>query len=378
MPRAVLSAVARLLLLFGSWRAVSNGESHMHWNVTNTKLFRLSVLLIALSSSAAGAVKKGNAAPESVGESTRNAPAVLWRSPTDIATRNLFYGPGGKEHEPHNPFIFLKEDLDGTNPKYVVRDQDGVKWKIKLGAEARPETVASRLVWAVGYFASEDYFLQGVRVSRMPAHLHRGQKLVAADGSMHDVRLKRYLDGEEKIGTWRWRRDPFTGTRELNGLRVMMALINNWDLKDVNNAVYEEKRGDGPTGPERIYMVSDLGASFGTAEDNLPHDKAKGNLDAYSQTKFVRKITASYVDFQTPARPALIFLFNPREFFSRLRLRWIGKRIPRSDARWMGQLLAQLSPGQIRDAFRSAGYTPEEVESFSIVVENRIAELSDL
>src|SRR5579859_1177114 len=350
----------------------------MHWNVTNTKLFTLSVLLIALSSSAAGAVKKGNAAAKSVGESTRNAPAVLWRSPTDIATRNLFYGPGGKEHEPHNPFIFLKEDLDGTNPKYVVRDQDGVKWKIKLGAEARPETVASRLVWAVGYFASEDYFLQDVRVSRMPSHLHRGQKLVARDGSMHNVRLKRYPDGEEKIGTWRWRRDPFTGTRELNGLRVMMALINNWDLKDVNNAVFEKKRGDGPTGPERIYMVSDLGASFGTAEDTLPHDKAKVNLDAYSHAKFVRKITADYVDFQTPSRPALIFLFNPREFFGRLRLRWIGKRIPHSDARWMAQLLAQLSPGQIRDAFRSAGYTPEEIERFSIVVENRIAELSDL
>ena len=95
-------------------------------------------------------------------------------------------------------------------------------------------------------------------------------------------------------------------------------------------------------------------------------------------TQFVRKITASYVDFQTPARPSLIFLFNLREFFGRLRLRWIGKRIPRSDARWMGQLLAQLSPGQIRDAFRSAGYTPEEVESFSMVVENRIAQLSDL
>jgi len=344
----------------------------------NTKLFTLSVFFIALSSSAAGAVKKGNAAPESVGESTRNVPAVLWRAPADIATRNLFYGPGGKEHEPHSTFIFLKEDLEGTNPKYVVRDQDGVKWKVKLGAEARPETVASRLVWAVGYFASENYFLQDLQVGGMPAHLHRGQKLVARDGSIHDVRLKRYLDGEEKIGIWHWRHDPFTGTRELNGLRVMMALINNWDLKDVNNAVYEEKHGDGPNGPERIYMVSDLGASFGTAGATRPHEKAKGNLDSYSHSKFLRKITADYVDFQTPARPALNYLVNPREFCSRLRLRWIGKHIPRSDARWIGQLLAQLSPAQIRDAFRSAGYTPEEVESFSTVVENRIAELSDL
>jgi hypothetical protein len=125
-------------------------------------------------------------------------------------------------------------------------------------------------------------------------------------------------------------------------------------------------------------MVSDLGASFGTAGATRPHDKAKGNAVSYSRSKFVRKVTADYVDFQTPARPGLIYLVNPREFFSRLRLRWVGKGIPRSDAKWVGQLLAQLSPGQIRDAFRSAGFTPEEVESFSIVVEKRIAELSDL
>src|SRR5258707_15832068 len=62
-------------------------------------------------------------------------PAVLWRNPTDIATRDLFYGSGGKEHEPHGPVSFLKEDPNGTNPKIVVRDRDGVKWKVKMGPE---------------------------------------------------------------------------------------------------------------------------------------------------------------------------------------------------------------------------------------------------
>jgi hypothetical protein len=44
----------------------------------------------------------------------------------------------------------------------------------------------------------------------------------------------------------------------------------------------------------------------------------------------------------------------------------------------MGQLLAQLSPEQVRDAFRAAGYTPDEVEGFSKVVEGRIAQLNKL
>src|SRR5580692_7729062 len=102
----------------------------------------------------------------------------LWREPQDIGSENLFYGAGGKEHLPHGPFTFVKEDLDGTNPKYNVRDQDGVKWKIKLGPEARPETVASRFVWAVGYHTDEDYFLSEVQVLGLPPRVHRGQKLI--------------------------------------------------------------------------------------------------------------------------------------------------------------------------------------------------------
>ncbi len=306
-----------------------------------------------------------------------NGSAALWRNPGDIASRNLFYGSGGKEHQPHAPFTFIKEDLDGTNPKFEVRDRDGVKWKVKLGEETRPETVATRFVWAVGYFTDEDYFLPSFRAENMPHHLHRGQNLIASDGFMRNVRLKRSLKGEKKIGHWRWRHDPFTGTRELNGLRVMMALINNWDLKDVNNAVYEEKEPGEPQ-PKQVYMVSDLGASFGTTGRSVTRAKSKGNLNSYSHSKFIRKVTPSYVDFNVPTRPALIHLVELPAFIYRLQLRWIGKRIPRDDARWMGQLLAQLSPDQIRAAFSAGGYSAQEVEGFTRVVEFRISELNQL
>lgn len=300
---------------------------------------------------------------------------MLWRDPVDISARDLYYGPGGKEHEPRGTFTFVKEDLNGTNPKIVVRDQDGVKWKVKLGDEARPETVASRLVWAAGYFASEDYFVSDLKVQDMPPHLHRGQKLVALDGSLPNVRLKRYLKGEEKIGNWQWDDQVPSGTHELNGLRVLMALIDNWDVNTENNAIYQEQR-DG--GPERIYMVSDLGSSFGTPGLVWPMSKARGNLSCYRHAPFITKVTADYVDFSTPRRDSVFFLATPREYFQRLRLRWIGKRIPRSDARWTGQLLARLSPDQIRDAFRAAGYSQQELEGFTEVVLRRIAELEKL
>jgi hypothetical protein len=58
--------------------------------------------------------------------------------------------------------------------------------------------------------------------------------------------------------------------------------------------------------------------------------------------------------------------------------RWIGKRVPRENVRWIAALLARLSPQQIRDAFRAAQYTPEEVEGFGFVVEARIQQLREL
>jgi hypothetical protein len=44
----------------------------------------------------------------------------------------------------------------------------------------------------------------------------------------------------------------------------------------------------------------------------------------------------------------------------------------------MGTLLARLSPQQIHDAFRAAGYSTEEIDEFSKVLSGRIASLSDL
>ena len=305
-------------------------------------------------------------------------PAVtgkLWHEPTDIATRDLIYGAGGKEHAPpaNVTYRFEKEDLDGTNPKFVVLDPDGVKWKVKLGVEAKPETAAARLVWAVGYSTNEDYFVPKLLVDGLPDRLKRGESMKQADGSFLNVRLKRYLKHEEKAGSWKWRDDPFTGTREYDGLRVMMALINNWDLKDENNAVYDK-------GDEKIYLVSDLGASFGTTGESWSHERSKGNLEQYRRSKFISKETPEYVSFGTPSRPAPIFLFNPHEYFSRIHLEWIGHRIPRDDVKWIAEELAKLSPAQVRDAFRSAGYSPEArgVDAFAAVVEKRIAALRGL
>lgn len=244
-----------------------------------------------------------------------------------------------------------------------------------MGAEARPETAASRLLWAAGYFANEDYFLPDLQVEDMRP-LKRGRQLVRPDGTMTNVRLKRFLKGEKKVGNWRWHSNPFVGTREFNGLRVMMALMNSWDLKDENNSIYEDKEEG--SNPQFHYLVSDLGASFGTTGLSYPDSSSKGNLPAYASSRFIKRVRGQYVDFNVPTRPNLWHLVNPKEFIMRLRLEWIGRHIPIADARWTGQLLSHLTREQIRQAFQAAGYSPEEVEGFTDVVEKRISDLNKL
>jgi hypothetical protein len=310
----------------------------------------------------AGGKSEPAAAPE--------GPPVLWRDPVDIETRDLYYGPGGKAHQPNGSFRFLNEDVAGTSPKFEIIGEDGIKWKAKLGLEARPETVASRLLWAAGYFANEDYFIPILHVENMP-HLHRGNKDVSHDGTVHNVRLKRHVKGQEKIGDWSWQNCPFAGTREWYGLRVLMAVMNNWDLKDVNNSVYQVRGSQ----PEQHYVVSDLGASFGTTGLN---PGAKGNLHEYRRSKWINGVSAGFVDFNVPSSPGLGYIFDTPEMVRRLGLVWLGRHIPVSDARWLGSLLARLSQSQIRDAFRAGGYSPSEVEEFVQLVERRIQELNRL
>jgi hypothetical protein len=154
-----------------------------------------------------------------------------------------------------------------------------------------------------------------------------------------------------------------------------MAVINNWDLKDENNAIFQDKSDDGP---RQLYMVSDLGASFGTTGLSWTRSGSRGNLKAYTHSKWIRHIAPEYVDFNVPSRPALDHFPAIHSLKARLRLRQLGWRIPRTDARWMGDLLGQLSGKQIRDAFRSAGYGAGTVEAYSRVLEDRIAQLKTM
>ena len=317
---------------------------------TRIKLSFILALLLLAFSAPIGAQQPPK---QSAMENTAGLPEVIWRDSGDIASLNLLYGVGGKEHAPaaDGKYTFVKEDLDGTSPKFDVEDTQGVQWKVKLGEETQSETAATRLLWAAGYFTDEDYYLAEFSVSGMPK-LHRGGKFVSADGAVHQARLERKSKEEKKLGTWGWLDNPFLNKRELNGLRVMMSLLNNWDLKELNNSIYE-------VSGEHRYLVSDLGATFGNTGGAISRSKSDPN--GYANATFLGKVEPTFVDFVQNGK-----------------MKEVTQHIPRADAKWLGARLSQLSESQIRDCFRAAGYAPEEVEGYAKAVLKRIAQLNAL
>jgi hypothetical protein len=312
-------------------------------------------------------------------EAANRLPAVLWRDPGDIASLDLLNGEGGDKDapDPRADYTFVKEDLNGTSTKFYVRDSNAVKWLVKLGVEARPETAATRLAWAMGYFTDEDYFLPQIHVRGLPKLRRKMLGASLKTGVVLNVRLKRTGEGLDKVENWDWLENPFTGSRELNGLRGLMALLNDWDLTTQNNKVYVADN-------ERHYMVSDLGATFGKTGwppshvPLFPH-ATKGVLKDYEHARFIRTVSGDAVTFEMhTTAPSFISLFR-KEYFNKYRqAERIEQGVPVRDAVWIGTLLARLTPQQIRDAFRAAGYQPNDVDGFAKVVEKRIAVLNQL
>jgi hypothetical protein len=339
------------------------------WNFFRISWFGLLVLAILITNGRPEAQAKTANANEKAERS-----GILWQDPQDIAARDLLYGIGGGEDAPQaESYTFVKEDLGESSPKFVVKDSNGVRWKVKLGPEARGEIAATRLVWAAGYFTDEDYYLPQLRVKDLPG-LRRGKEFVSLEGIVSGARMEREIEGQKKVGSWKWKGEPALNPQELNGLKVMMALINNWDLKDVNNAIYKRESAQGEA--RYIYVVSDLGASFGRT--HLDHAKTKWNLADYESSKFIGKGGPEDVRFATPGSPSIFLMVNPFDYLSRRRLMTVTGEVSRTDARRVGELLSRLSAEQIRDAFRAAGFSFQETDDFARVVEQRIGTLRQL
>ena len=124
------------------------------------------------------------------------------------------------------------------------------------------------------------------------------------------------------------------------------------------------------------YGITDLGATFGRTGNSIT--RSKGVPKDYADTRFIDEVTPTHVDFVMQSRPFFPLVFHLPSYRSRTKMESIVKHVPIADARWIGNRLGQLSRNQIRDCFRAAGFSPDEVEMYAQVVMQRIAALKNL
>jgi len=273
---------------------------------------------------------------------------VLWSEPVDITSRDLYLGAGGREMKPDLSCVTLiEEEKGGYSTKYRVRDGSGREWIAKAGKEAQPETAAVRLMWGVGFYADIDYLVPSVRIEGL-------------NKTLENVRFGARPKEIKRIDDWQWDNNPFIGKREFQGLKIMMALLNNWDIKDSNNKILAVHNDRGET--ELRYIVHDLGATFGKSGGAFwVITRSRNDPSGYVKANFIDKVKDGRVDFHYGGKRNSLF-----------------DNITVEDAEWMAHWLSQLSDQQIDDAFRAANYRPEEVRLLAGSVRQRIKELVEL
>ena len=285
---------------------------------------------------------------------------VLWRDPGSIETRDLFWGTGNAEQAPKPPFTFVSEDDSGTKPKVEVTDASGMSWTAKFasesktGSEVHAEIAASRLVWALGYFVEEHYYVARGTIAGVPGALRKRTTLVIApDGSFKESRFEREPAEIERGPRWDLENNPFTGSRELSGLEMLAMLLNNWDARPGNTRIL---RVPVANGIEDRFVLSDLGTAFG----KISGRPTRWNLTDYKNSDFIRGISGDALVFchGLDMQPPL--------------------SVPLEHARWFSDLASRLTSKQVRKAFEASGAKRHEIEGFSKVVMARIAQLSGI
>ena len=269
---------------------------------------------------------------------------VMWKNPDDLESRNLLLGAGGEEMKPDiSQITFIEEKKGGYSKKYRVKDAKGNEWVAKIGKEAQTDTAANRLVWALGYESEIAYLIPHLKIE--------------GKGEYDNVRLEARPSNVKRKGKWMWENNPFRETPQFRGLKILMLMLNNWDMKDDNNEILAPR---GATGEAELrYIISDLGATFGKTGGVF--SRSRNDVPDYVKAEFIKKVDGDKIDFHYSGKNQKLF-----------------EGLTVEDARWLSNLLKRLSDDQIKDAFRAANYSAEDVDLLAGAFRERIDALAKL
>ncbi len=296
--------------------------------------------------------------------------SVIWRDPGPVERIDFAAGPGGHDGAPAPPFTFVEEHATGSQPCMSVRDARGRVWRAKWGAEVNTETFCTRLAWAAGYFVETTYFVAGGEIAgakdlqRAKACLDESGQFCNARFELDEAGVVKHFDEH----SWAWNENPFVGSHELNGLKIVMMLLSNWDNKDVrdvargsNTAIFEHRVGKRRR--EARYLIIDWGAALGAWGGNVL-SRGRWNSEAFAaQTdQLITGLDGTTVSWG----------------YAGQRTADAVSGISVSDVRWFYQRIAGLTDAQIADALTASGASADEVRAFTSAIRGRIEKLREV
>jgi hypothetical protein len=295
--------------------------------------------------------------------------AALWRDPGIAEQRDLAAGPGGRDGAPAPPFRFIEEHTSGSQPCVSVRDARDRVWRVKWGAEVHTESFATRFAWAAGYFVETTCYVPSGTIEGAQ-DLQRARACLDEHCGFRDARFELDEQGVAKHfdeHSWAWNDNPFVGTPQLNGLKIVMMLLSNWDNKDVrdvargsNTAIFEHQIG--PIREAR-YLIIDWGAALGAWGSNVL-SRGRWNIDAFSaqNDEFVAGLDGETVLWGYKGQ----------------RTADAVQHITRDDVRWLWKYIGDISDDQLSAALRASGGNETEIEGFTRALRVRLDRLREV
>jgi hypothetical protein len=275
-----------------------------------------------------------------------------------------FTNPGSKMGGKTPKFECKITRVESANGQVqILNDQmDEEPIKVKFGAddnEVYAEVVATRLLWALGYYA-DSWFPVRVECHNCPADpvSGSGDRQTRTFDPATIVRKfpghKMYEVGKNEEG-WSWKElDSANGrpTYERDGLKLIAAFMKHSDNKPPQQRLVCDKvHVDEKTQPftttcdKSLMLVQDVGATFGGGGWFTSNSSAKINLGEWSHTKLWKKVGTDGAPQQCQA--VLRKSLTAHDGLS-------DPMISEEGRRFDAGLFCQLSDQQIADLFKAS------------------------
>ena len=246
----------------------------------------------------------------------------------------------------------------------MVRDAHDVAWSVKFGPEVFPECFSSRYVSALGYLAEPTYYLASGQIQGAKK-LKRAHRFIMKDGSFTKARFElrdapdfKFMKGQ----SWSWIKNPFLGSHELAGLKIVVMLLSNWDPKDARDGHKSnigEFRVQDQGQPILFDGVFDWGAGLGKWGSVLSRDQSDCVGYTLQTPHLVRsgpghELVWGYVGKHGPD---------------------VKRGITVEDVRWLLPHLQRITPEELRAGLKASGATDRQTACWAHSIETRVGEL---